>query len=118
MRVRYGNEGIKEDTNHTAIRHIKSKANLHEKQQKEELAGGHHAAHEEADGNAGVKSSHDHGPTDAQPDDNYGRPHCREGFPRRSGRYHPEGHEGDEQGQGQDGVPVFVEGWEWKVHVM
>ena len=112
--VRYGNEGINKDiqaTSHTqdSSHQTHDKLNnLHEEQQKEELAGGHHAAHEEPDGNAGVKSSHDHGPTDAQSGDNYGRPHGREGFPRRSGRYHPKGREGDEQGQGEDGVPFFV----------
>ena len=107
--VRYGNKVRNEDANHK-FHHITSKANLHEKQQKEELAGGNHTAHEETDGNAGVKSSHDHCSTDAQSDDNYGRPHGREGFRRRAGRYRPEGHEGYEQGKGQDGVPVFMEG--------
>ena len=107
--VRYGNKVRNEDANHK-FHHITSKANLHEKQQKEELAGGNHTAHEESDGNAGVKSSHDHCSTDAQSDDNYGRSHGREGFRRRAGRYRPEGHEGYEQGKGQDGVPFLSRG--------
>ena len=107
--VRYGNKGRNEDTNHK-FHHITPKANLHEKQQKEELAGGNHTAHEETDGNAGVKSSHDHCSTDAQSDDNYGRPHGQKGFRCGSGRYRPEGHQRDEQGKGEDGVPVFMEG--------
>ena len=60
-------------------------AEIHEEHEKEELAGRHDAAHEESDGDAGVKSSHDHGTADAKADDDYGRPRGREGFGGRSG---------------------------------
>jgi len=80
-------------------------AEIYEEQQKEELAGRHDAAHEEADGDAGVEPPHDHGTADAQPDDDYGGPKGREGFGAGPSRYRPERREGDDEGEGQDGVP-------------
>jgi len=89
-------------------------AEIHEEHEEEELAGRHDAAHEESDGDAGVKSPHDHGAADAKADDDYGRPRGREGFSGGSGRYRPERHDGDEEGKGQDGVPVGGREWTQK----